>query len=416
MRIAIYENLPLGGAKRAAFEFARYLSATHEIDLYRLNTSATGSLDLAQFAKQVYTYRFSPLFGFFDNRLARAKLTPRSYTMFGPLIKVHRQIARDVDARGYDVLLAHTDGYTQAPHLLLYVRNTPTVYFCQEPFRIVQEKLNLDEYLAGLRKLPLGRIRVREEMLALRRMARHDRRNARTAKAIAANSIYSRERIWAAYARNATVCYLGINAEKFTPAPANQARRREVLSVGLPSAVKGHDLVIEALGKIPQAHRPALRIAMTWLGNTEKLERLAKDRNVELILEASLGDAAMQECYRQAIATVCAARLEPFGLTPLESMACGTPVVAIREAGFRETVLDRETGYLVDPEPEAIAEAIAALERDAGLVARLGRAGREHVMRNWGWDKGGRALDALLRTTAGQEITSPELTIFPRAG
>jgi len=415
MRIAIYENLPFGGAKRAAFEFARWLAAEHEIDLYRLDTSAAGSLDLAPLAKHVYTYRFSALFGLFDDRLKRGKLTPRSYTMFGPLIRVHRRMARDIDARGYDVLLAHTDGYTQAPHLLGHVWRVPSVYFCQEPFRILQERLNLEEYLAGLRRLPLGLVREREELLALRRMGRHDRRNARAAKALATNSVYSRERIWAAYARNATVCYLGIDAERFTPS-RGAPRRREVLSVGLPSAIKGHDLVIESLARIPKDRRPAMRLVMTWVRNSEPLERLAKERDVELILEAALGDEAMQDRYRQALATVCAARLEPFGLTPLESMACGTPVVAIREAGFRETVLDGETGFLVEPEPDAIAGAISTLARDSALVGRFGMRGRDHVVRSWGWEHGGRALDALLRSAAGQTTDIPEITVVPRAG
>jgi glycosyltransferase involved in cell wall biosynthesis len=414
MRIAIYENLPLGGAKRAAFEFARYLAASHELDLYRLDTSARGSLDLGQFSEHVYTYPFSPLFGIFRDRVSRGKLAPRSYTMFGPLIRLHRRMARDIDARGYDVLLAHTDGYTQAPHMLGAVRQVPAVYFCQEPFRIVQEKLNLEEYLNGLRALRFGPLRVREEMLALARMARHDRRNARAAKAIAANSIYSRERIWAAYARNAALCYLGIDANRFTPGQTSE-RRNEVVSVGVASRVKGHDLVIKALGLLPKDRRPALRIVMTWRGNAEPLVQLARAEGVELILDASLDDAAMLDRYRNAMATVCAARLEPFGLTPLESMACGTPVVAIREGGFRETVVDGKTGFLVDAGPTEIARAIETLQRDPALVTRLGQQARDHVVRSWGWDKGGRALDELLQTVAGRQVASSEPTVA-RAG
>src|ERR1700686_2535605 len=155
MRIAIFENLPRGGAKRAALELGRFLAANHELDLYRLSTTESKALDLAPFCRELYTYPFKPLGGRLDDRLAGGKLTPRSYTMFGPLMRVHRQIAIDVDHRDYDVLLTHTDSYTQAPYLLGYLRQVPSVYFCQEPFRFLEERQHLEVHRAGLRRLPL---------------------------------------------------------------------------------------------------------------------------------------------------------------------------------------------------------------------------------------------------------------------
>jgi glycosyltransferase involved in cell wall biosynthesis len=401
MRIAIYENLPRGGAKRAAYEHGRYLAARHEIDLYRLSTTPTDALDLAPHVRRTFTYRFSPLRGALDARLARGKLAPRSYTVFGPLKRVHRRIAADIAHRGYDVVLANVDSYTQAPHLLRFVRSVPTVYFCQEPFRTVLELRNLEEYRAGLRGLRLGRLRLAEEMWTLSRLWRDDHQSVRCASAIAANSIYSRERIWAAYGRNATVCYLGVDARHFTPAPGE--RRCELFSVGIASTVKGHDLVIEALSRVPrETPRPALRIATPWTGGAEALRRMAAVRGVALVVESALDEDTMLDRYRRALATVCAARLEPFGLTPLESMACGTAVIAIREGGFRETVVDGKTGLLCEPDADALAAAITSLARDRALAERFGRQGREHAVASWGWARGGSRLEVLLEGTAGR--------------
>jgi glycosyltransferase involved in cell wall biosynthesis len=94
--------------------------------------------------------------------------------------------------------------------------------------------------------------------------------------------------------------------------------------------------------------------------------------------------------------TVCAARLEPFGLTPIESMGCGTPVVAINEAGYRESVVDGITGLLVEPDPASIAKGIARLAGDPELLTVLGAAGRADVVERWTWKRSADQLQGIL--------------------
>jgi len=76
------------------------------------------------------------------------------------------------------------------------------------------------------------------------------------------------------------------------------------------------------------------------------------------------------------MATLCLSRLEPFGLTALESLCTGTPVVALGEGGFRETVVDGRNGYVVEPEAQSVRDAIEAVR-----VGRLG-ADRSAVRRS----------------------------------
>src|SRR5205823_1775237 len=123
-------------------------------------------------------------------------------------------------------------------------------------------------------------------------------------------------------------------------------------------ALKGHDLVLRALSRVPAAIRPRLRVIAPASPDRDALAASARQLDVELAVESQLSDGDLATTYRQALATVCAARNEPFGLTALESMACGTPVVAIRDGGYPETVVDGETGLLVDPTPEALAAGI----------------------------------------------------------
>jgi len=78
---------------------------------------------------------------------------------------------------------------------------------------------------------------------------------------------------------------------------------------------------------------------------------------------------------------VCASDFESFGMAHLEAMACAVPVVSTNVGGPAETVLDGETGLLVPPrDPEALAAAVRRLLADPGLRARMGAAGRAHVL------------------------------------
>jgi len=89
---------------------------------------------------------------------------------------------------------------------------------------------------------------------------------------------------------------------------------------------------------------------------------------------------------------VCPSIYEPFGLVNLEAMACETAVVASRVGGIPEIVVEGETGHLVDYEPEnteaftaTLAARIDELLSDSNLAAKMGKAGRERVLRHFGW-------------------------------
>ncbi len=78
-------------------------------------------------------------------------------------------------------------------------------------------------------------------------------------------------------------------------------------------------------------------------------------------------------------------QLEPFGLAPLEANSCGTPVVAVAEGGVRETIKDGLNGFLVDDEPEAIAQAIKLLLSDAELARTWATAAANTFSRDGIW-------------------------------
>jgi D-inositol-3-phosphate glycosyltransferase len=92
--------------------------------------------------------------------------------------------------------------------------------------------------------------------------------------------------------------------------------------------------------------------------------------------------------YAAADVAVTTPWYEPFGLTPLEAMACGTPVIGSRVGGIAFTVVDGETGFLVPPrDPEALSARLEEMLRDPARRMRMGEAGRARVLNSFTWQQ-----------------------------
>jgi glycosyltransferase involved in cell wall biosynthesis len=96
----------------------------------------------------------------------------------------------------------------------------------------------------------------------------------------------------------------------------------------------------------------------------------------------------MPALLRSADVVVCTPWYEPFGIVPLEAMACGVPVVAAAVGGLIDTVVDGVTGTLVPPRrPEALACALRDLLADQAARDGFGIAGHDRVHSRYSWDR-----------------------------
>jgi starch synthase len=120
--------------------------------------------------------------------------------------------------------------------------------------------------------------------------------------------------------------------------------------------------------------------------------RVSAERGNLIWIDHYLAREELIHLHSHASVFVCPSIYEPFGLVILEAMACETAVVASRVGGIPEIVVEGETGHLVDLNPDdldgftsALAGRIEALLGDPATATRMGKAGRERVLRHFGW-------------------------------
>ncbi|MFJ6390278.1 glycosyltransferase [Streptomyces sp. NPDC091972] len=189
----------------------------------------------------------------------------------------------------------------------------------------------------------------------------------------------------------------GVDPVRF--APVAGARRdpsapRRLLTVGRLVPRKGFDRAIRALAAVPDAElliaggpEPALLFAEP---ETERLCSIARECGVadRVTLLGGVSRTRMPALMSGADLVLSVPRYEPFGIVPVEAMACGTPVVATAVGGQLDTVADGVTGVLVPPdEDHDLGATVRELLDDPDRLARYGAAGRRRVLARYTWDR-----------------------------
>jgi glycosyltransferase involved in cell wall biosynthesis len=203
----------------------------------------------------------------------------------------------------------------------------------------------------------------------------------------------------------------GVDLDLFRPDGARAAAARpRLLAVGRLVPRKGLDDLIQALTRLPDVELvvaggpPAA--ALDSDPEARRLRQLTADLGVadRVRLLGQLSRSQLPPLFRSAAAVLCVPWYEPFGIVPLEAMACGVPVVASAVGGLRDTVVDGVTGRLVLPHrPDLIAARVGELLADPELAARLGRAGVDRVRAHYGWDRVAAATeDSYRQASAGR--------------
>lgn len=215
----------------------------------------------------------------------------------------------------------------------------------------------------------------------------------------------------------------GVDPELFAPVAGARRRpasaRRRLLSVGRLVPRKGFDRAIRALAEVPDAElliaggpEPALLGAEP---EAERLRAVAEECGVadRVTLLGGVSPERMPRLMSEADLVLSLPRYEPFGIVPVEAMACCAPVVATAVGGQLDTVVDDLTGVHVpaDVTPGAVsgasgglgsgglgsgasadgdrdlADTVRRLLDDPDRLARYGAAGRRRVLARYTWDR-----------------------------
>ncbi len=121
----------------------------------------------------------------------------------------------------------------------------------------------------------------------------------------------------------------------------------------------------------------------------------------------------LRDYYSAADVAVTTPWYEPFGLTPLEAMACGRPVIGSAVGGITYTVKDGETGFLVPPrDPEALVARLLQLLCQSELCAQMGLAGRKRVEREFTWSIVAMRTGALYETLLAERMHETRSTVY----
>jgi glycosyltransferase involved in cell wall biosynthesis len=197
--------------------------------------------------------------------------------------------------------------------------------------------------------------------------------------------------------RRTTVVPCGVDTTAFSPdGPAYpRSDRPRLVVLGRLVRRKGVDEVIAALRRLPDtellvAGGPPSDTGLERDPDARRLRQVAAAAGVadRVRLLGAVARADVPALLRSADAVVCVPWYEPFGIVPLEAMACGRPVVASAVGGIQDTVVDQVTGLLVPPRrPDALAAALRTLLAAPTQALAYGIAGRDRVLARYGWDR-----------------------------
>ena len=335
-RIAVVHDwlVDFAGSERALAEILRCLP---EADLYALVDHMPES-ERAPFGVRRARTTF----------LQRMPGVARHLDWYLPLMPI---AIEQLDVTGYDLVISSS--HAVAKGVIVSPDALHLSYVCS-PMRYAWdlqfEYLNEERVGRGVRGVLLRWL--------LHRLRLWDHRSAAGVDGFAAISHFIARRILKAYRRDADVIYPPVDTEFFTP---GGEREDYYVVVSRLHRYKRVDLLVDAFRRMPERR-------LVVIGEGPELASLKARATPNVQFAGRLPADRMREQLQRARAFLFAA-VEDFGIAPVEAMACGTPVIALRKGGVAETVLGLDaqapTGVFFDEQsPAAIVAAVEEFERN----------------------------------------------------
>lgn len=380
------------------YEVGRRLARDHQVILYSMRAPgqpARQSIDGIEYRR--FPVRLDRWLERMQKRW-RARTTrfsspPRGTPLFGSsayYLGYILQVARDLRSRGVDIV--HVHNLVQFPPVIRALNPNVAIvlhmhaeWLDQLPPERAEKQLRAVGLLAGCSEYLTGLARAR----------------------------------FPALAGLCETIYNGVDPARFSPSPQGNGHEAEpsLLYIGRISPEKGIHVLLDAFARV-QAVCPNARLDVIGPDSATPLDflvRLTRDAstaalrrfyprnylvqlkeqaamrgvvNGHLHFGGSVPHALTPDRYRQAALLVNPSLSESFGMSLIEGMACGLPVVATRVGGMVEVVDDQRTGLLIAPDdPAALAQSILDLIRDPARRQSMGDEGRRRILERFTWEK-----------------------------
>ncbi len=258
------------------------------------------------------------------------------------LLPLFPRAARSFDLRPYDVIVSSSHCVVKG----VRARGKPHLCYCHTPMRYIWDRF--DDYFPPSK--PLQRAAGK---LAAARLRRWDVATAAEVTRFVANSNFVAGRIATYYGREADVIHPFVD-EAFLAAPLTDVREDYHLIVSALVPYKNIELAVSA------AEASGRRVVIA--GGGPLLEAFTRRRSPNVDLAGSVQRSRIIEMLARAKSLILPG-IEDFGITPLEAMAVGTPVVALGQGGVLDSVIDGRTGIFFDrAEVQSLSRALDEVE------------------------------------------------------
>lgn len=267
---------------------------------------------------------------------------PKNYKWYLPLM---RRAIESFDFGAYDLVLSDASAFAKG-----VLTKNPAIHvcYCHTPTRYLWQ--SMDEYVGDLPQGPAAKAAARWYLRAV--LKNWDKQAADRPDFFIANSRTVQERIRKYYHRSSEVIYPPVDTGFFKPVSPD--RESYFFAASRLETYKKIDVVVEAF--------QILGLPLKVAGSGSLLARFQKaaPRNIEFLGQVT--DERLRELYSRAQAFIFPA-LEDAGIMVLESLACGTPVVALNAGGSAEYIRDGENGVLfASQSPEEIGKAVRRIQ------------------------------------------------------
>lgn len=238
------------------------------------------------------------------------------------------------------------------------------------------------------------------------------------------------EQLYSAQSSRIDIAPCGFDPQELWPVPARLARQKLglpqdkfiVLQLGRLVPRKGIDTVIQAVALLRSQHGVDAELLVVGgesnaagTHDTPELSRL-RALGAQLGISRHLRFTGRTErselryYYGAADVFVTTPWYEPFGITPVEAMACSRPVIGAEVGGIQSTVVNGSTGYLVPSrDPGAVANRLALLHADPTLARAMGDEGMRRAFRHFTWQSVAHKVALIYTAAVGQSVVSTHM-------